>query len=67
MKIELHISPTEDDLFKISFDMDTGVITTTDNEGLVNQEKVDKSYLSSYIKRTINKSLDIWENHFETN
>ena len=62
MKIELRISPTEQDVFKISFDMDTGIITTTDNEGLVNQEKVDKSYLPSYIKRTINKSLDIWEN-----
>lgn len=61
MKIEVHISPTEDDVFKISFDMNTGVITSTDNEGLVNQEKVDKAYLPSYIKRTINKSLDIWE------
>ena len=62
MKIELHVSPTEADLFKISFNMDTGVITTTDNEGLINQEKVDKIKLPSYIKRTINKSLDIWEN-----
>lgn len=61
MKIELHISPTEDDVFKVSFDMDTGVITTTDNQGLVNQEKVDKSHLPRCIKHTINRSLDIWE------
>lgn len=61
MKIELHISPTKDDLFKISFDMDTGVITTTDNQGLVNQEKVNKSYLPRCIKQTINRSLDMWE------
>lgn len=55
MKIEVRISPTEDDVFKISFDMENGVITTTDNEGLINQEKVDKSKLPVYIKKLLIK------------
>lgn len=58
MKIELHLSPTENDLFRIKFDMDTGVITTTDNEGLINQEKIDKSKLNGYIKQTVSVFLD---------
>lgn len=58
MKIELHISPTENDLFRIKFDMDTGVITTTDNEGLINQEKLDQSKLPEYLKRTVSVLLD---------
>ena len=57
MKIELHLSPTENDLFRIKFDMNTGVITTTDNEGLINQEKLDKSKLPEYLKRTVSKLL----------
>lgn len=61
MKIELHVSPTEQDVFKISFNMENGVITTTDNEGLINQEKVDKSKLPIYIKQTIDKLLSDWE------
>ena len=62
MKIELHVSPTEDDLFKFKFDMDTGVVTTVDNEGLINQEKVDKVRLPVYIKQTVDKVISDWEN-----
>ena len=61
MKIELRISPTEQDLFKISFNMENGVITTTDNEGLINQEKVDKVRLPTYIKQTVDKVISDWE------
>ena len=61
MKIELCISPTEQDVFKISFNMDTGVITATDNEGLINQEKVDKVRLPAYIKQTVDKVISDWE------
>ena len=61
MKIELSTSPTEQDVFKISFNMDTGVITTTDNEGLINQEKVDKVRLPAYIKQTVDKVISDWE------
>ena len=61
MKIEVNISPTEQDVFKISFNMDTGVITTTDNEGLINQEKVDKIKLPAYIKQTVDKVISDWE------
>lgn len=61
MKIELRISPTEDDVFKISFNMENGVITTRDNEGLINQEKVDKSKMPIYITQTVNKLLADWE------
>ena len=57
MKIELQISPTEEDVFKIAFNMENGVITTTDNEGLINQEKVDKSKLPIYIKQTFDKVI----------
>ena len=57
MKIELQISPTEEDVFKITFNMENGVITTTDNEGLINQEKVDKSKLPIYIKQTFDKVI----------
>ena len=57
MKIELHVSPTEEDVFKISFNMENGVITTTDNEGLINQEKVNKSKLPAYIKQTVDKVI----------
>lgn len=58
MKIELHISPTEDATFKIKFDMETGIVTTVDNEGLVNQEKLDKTTLPSVLKSTVNRVLD---------
>ena len=61
MKIELRVSPTEQDIFKISFNMENGVITTTDNEGLINQEKVDKSKLPVYIKQTVDKVISDWE------
>ena len=61
MKIELRISPTEQDVFKISFNMENGVITTTDNEGLINQEKVDKIKLPAYIKQTVDKVISDWE------
>ena len=61
MKIEVHISPTEQDVFKISFNMENGVITTTDNEGLINQEKVDKVRLPAYIKQTVAKVISDWE------
>ena len=61
MKIELRISPTEEDVFKISFNMENGVITTRDNEGLINQEKVDKSKLPVYITQTVSKVLSDWE------
>jgi len=57
MKIEVHISPTDQDVFKINFNMENGVITTTDNEGLINQEKVDKSKLPIYIKQTFDKVI----------
>ena len=61
MKIELRISPTEQDVFKISFNMENGVITTRDNEGLINQEKVDKVRLPAYIKQTVDKVISDWE------
>jgi len=61
MRIELHISPTEQDVFKISFNMENGVITTTDNEGLINQEKVVKVRLPAYIKQTVDKVISDWE------
>ena len=61
MKIELQISPTEEDVFKIAFNMENGVITTTDNEGLINQEKVDKVRLPAYIKHTVDKVISDWE------
>ena len=61
MKIEVNVSPTEQDVFKISFNMDTGVITATDNEGLINQEKVDKVRLPAYIKHTVDKVISDWE------
>lgn len=61
MKIELRISPTEEDVFKISFNMENGVITTRDNEGLINQEKVDKGKLPTLIKQTIGKVISDWE------
>ena len=57
MKIELRISPTEDDIFKISFNMENGVITTRDNEGLINQEKHDVNKLPSIMKQTVDKLL----------
>lgn len=57
MKIELRISPTEDDVFKISFNMENGVITTRDNEGLINQEKCTVSKLPSIMKQTVEKLL----------
>ena len=38
-----------------------GVITTRDNEGLINQEKVDKSKLPIYITQTVDKLLSDWE------
>ena len=38
--------------------MENGVITTTDSEGLINQEKVDKSV---YIKQTVDKVISDWE------
>ena len=57
MKIEVHISPTEEDVFKISFNMENGVITTTNNEDLINQEKVDKVRLPAYIKQTVDKVI----------
>lgn len=61
MKIELRISPTEEDVFKISFNMENGVITTQDNEGLINQEKHDVKKLPSIIKQTVDKLLSDWE------
>lgn len=61
MKIELRISPTEDDVFKISFNMENGVITTRDNEGLINQERHEVNMLPSLIKQTVDKLLDDWE------
>lgn len=61
MKIELLISPTEEDMFKISFNMENGVVTTQDIEGLINQEKVEKGKLPVYIKHTVDKLISDWE------
>lgn len=57
MKIELRISPTDEDFFKISFNMENGVITTRDNEGLINQEKHDVNKLPPIMKQTVDKLL----------
>ena len=61
MKIELRISPTDEDVFKISFNMENGVITTRDNEGLINQEKFAVSKLPSIMKQTVDELLSDWE------
>ena len=62
MIIELRVTPEKDSLFKISFNMETGLITTVDNEGLINQEVVNGDNLPRYIKSTVNRVLNIWEN-----
>ena len=62
MIIELRVTPEKGSLFKISFNMETGLITTVDNEGLINQEVVNGDNLPRYIKSTVNRVLDVWEN-----
>ena len=62
MRLSINLELEKDVNFKLDIDLISGIMTTTDNEGLINQEKIDVNnaakFASIFIQRPIQEFLE---------